>query len=130
MRRCAPAVYGGLLLGTMVAGAAVRFVPMGLPAGVVKFGGSGMWAVCFYWLFRMAGIRLGWAAVGAGVVTSAVEWFKLYRSPGMDAFRGTRVGVLVLGRYFSWWDLGAYWVGIGVAAGVDGAWVRRCFGDG
>lgn len=120
-------MYAGLLVGTMVAGVVVRFVPVGLPAGVVKYGGSGLWAVGFYWVFRAVWGRrpVWWAALAAGVVTAGVEGFKLFRSPGVDRFRGTMVGILVLGRWFSWWDVVAYWVGIRVAAVVDGVWVRR-----
>lgn len=46
-----------MLLLTMTAGAVVRFVPVGLPPVVVKYGGSGLWAACFYWVFRAV-----WAA--------------------------------------------------------------------
>lgn len=116
-----------LLLVTMAAGVVVRFVPVGLPAVVVKYGGSGLWAVCFYWVCAAVWAKRPgwWAAVAAALVTAGVEWFKLYRSPGVDAFRGTVPGVLLLGRYFSWWDVVAYWVAIGVAAGLDRIWVRR-----
>lgn len=125
MRRVA--LYGGLLLLTVVLGVVVRFVPVGLPAGVVKYGGSGLWAVCFYWVFRALWTRqpVWWAAVAAAVVTAGVEVFKLYRSAEVDAFRGTVPGVLLLGRYFSWWDVVAYWAAIGVAAWRDELRGRR-----
>jgi hypothetical protein len=57
-------------------------------------------------------------------VATAVEVFKLYRSPGMDAFRLTLAGKLMLGRVFSGWDIAAYWVAIadGVALEVG---IRR-----
>lgn len=61
----------------------------------------------------------------AGVVTAGVEWFKLYRSPGVDWFRGTVLGVLLLGRFFAWWDVVAYWAAIAIAVAADEAWVRR-----
>ena len=78
----------------------------------------------FYWVFRLVGGRVWWAAVAACLVTAGVEGFKLYRSPGVDAFRGTVLGVLLLGRYLSYWDVAAYWLAIGVSAWVDG-WVRQ-----
>lgn len=120
-------VYAAFLVATMVAGAVVRFVPLELPALVVKYSGSALWAVCFYWLFRALWEwrPVWWAALAACLVTAGVEVFKLYRSPGVDAFRGTLPGVLLLGRYFSWWDVAAYWVGIAVAASVDPRLVRR-----
>jgi beta-N-acetylhexosaminidase len=55
----------------------------------------------------------------AGVLASAIEVFKLYQSPRMDAFRLTLPGILLLGRYFSFWDILAYWIGIAAAAFLD-----------
>jgi hypothetical protein len=40
----------------------------------------------------------------------------LYHSPELDAFRLTLPGILLLGRFFSAWDILAYWSAI--AAGV------------
>jgi hypothetical protein len=56
----------------------------------------------------------------AGAVATGVEFFKLYHSPAMDAFRMTLPGMILLGRYFSVRDIVAYWVAIGLAAWVDG----------
>lgn len=110
-----------LCFATMVAGIAIRFASLGLPAGVVKYGGSMLWALMIYWVVSTVLGRWTVASVGliAGTVSTAVEFFKLYRSPGMDAFRGTLPGVLLLGRYFSVWDIVAYWVAIGVGVWVD-----------
>jgi hypothetical protein len=55
----------------------------------------------------------------AGALASIVEVFKLYHSPRLDAFRATLPGVLLLGRYFSLWDILAYWSGIAMAAVLD-----------
>ncbi len=120
-------VYAGLMGVTGVAGLAVRFVPLGLPAAVVKYGGSTMWALMIYWVLALVlrGWRPGWLVVLAGVVATAVEFLKLYRTPWLDAFRLTLPGILLLGRYFSVWDIVAYWVSIGVGAVVDEFVVRR-----
>ena len=117
--------YAGLLLATVAAGIAVRFAPLGLPAEVVKYGGSMLWALCIYWVVAAILPRLPEpaAAVCAGVVATAVEFFKLYRSPGVDAFRLTLPGILLLGRVFSPWDILAYWVAIAM-----GAWAHAAFG--
>jgi hypothetical protein len=116
-----------LLLATVVAGLAVRLAPLGLPAFVVKFGGSTLWAVLIYWVVTtlLPAWRLPMAALLAGCLATAVEFFKLYRSPGVDAFRQTLPGMLLLGRYFSEWDIVAYWVAIAVAAVVDEAMRQR-----
>ena len=110
-----------LCFATIVAGIAVRFAPIGLPAVVVKYGGSMLWALMIYWIVSTAlgRGRVATAALIAGLIATAVEFFKLYRSPGMDAFRLTLPGILVLGKYFSVWDIVAYWVAIGAGAWVD-----------
>jgi uncharacterized membrane protein len=118
-----------LFLVTVVAGLAVRMAPLGLPAVVVKYGGSMLWAVMIYWIVSAALPRWRLPVVGliAGAVATAVEFFKLYHSPGMDAFRLTLPGMILLGRFFSVRDIVAYWVAIGLAAWLDGS-VRRVEG--
>ncbi len=119
--------YGGLMAMTLAAGLSMRFAPLGLPDFVVKFGGSTMWALMIYWVLAM--MLRAWQPVGlmllAGVIASAVEFLKLYRTLWLDAFRLTLPGILLLGRYFSGWDILAYWMALGVGAVVDGIWVRR-----
>jgi hypothetical protein len=60
-----------------------------------------------------------------GVLATAVEFAKLYHSPGLDAFRLTLPGVLLLGRVFSVWDIAAYWIAIVVGGFVDMGIRRR-----
>lgn len=110
-----------LMLTTVMAGLAVRFAPLGLPAFVVKYGGSMMWALMIYWMVSTVLPRwhLLLAGLTSGLVATGVEFFKLYRSPGMDAFRLTLPGMLGLGRYFSLRDLTAYWVAIWLGTVVD-----------
>lgn len=110
-----------LFLITVVAGLAVRFVPLGLPAFVVKYGGSILWAVMIYWVVStlLPTWRVEQVALLSGSIAAAVEFFKLYHSPAIDAFRLTLPGVVLLGRYFSWWDMLAYVIAIGSGAWVD-----------
>jgi hypothetical protein len=110
-----------LVMVTIVAGIVVRFVRLGMPAFVVKYGGSMLWAATIYWVVStgFGRTRLVVVALIAGSAATAVEFFKLYRSPGVDAFRGTLPGVLLLGRYFSGRDILAYWVAIVAAATLD-----------
>ena len=116
-----------LVLGTIAAGVAVRFVQVGLPPLVMKYAGSMLWAATIYWVAStvLGRTRLVRVALIAGCVATAVEFFKLYRSSEMDAFRGTLAGILLLGRYFSVWDIVAYWLAIVVAAAADSAMRRR-----
>ncbi len=119
-------VYGALMGVTLVAGLLMRFGSMGLPGFVVKYGGSTMWALMIYWVLALVLRGSGpWRVmVFAGVVATAVEFLKLYRTPWLDAFRGTLPGILLLGRYFSGWDIVAYWVAIGLGAVVDASLIR------
>ena len=117
------AVSAAAMVGTMAVGLVFRYAPLGLPAFWVKYGGSAMWALMIYWVISTALRRVGPVPLVllAGTIATAVEFFKLYRSPGMDAFRGTLPGILLLGRYFSWRDIVAYWVAICIGAWVDSA---------
>ena len=114
---------------TVMAGLAVRMAPLGLPAVVVKYGGSMLWAVMIYWIASTALLQWRLPVVGlvAGAIATGVEFFKLYHSPGMDAFRLTLPGMILLGRFFSVRDIVAYWVAIGAAAWLDGR-IRRLEG--
>ena len=60
--------------------------------------------------------RPGRLAVGALVFAALVELFRLVHAPGLDAFRLTTAGALLLGRVFSPWNLLCY------AAGIAAAW--------
>jgi hypothetical protein len=110
-----------LLLVTIAAGLAVRFVPLGLPAFVVKYAGSMLWALMIYWvvstLLPSRGLLM--VVLLSGALATAVEFFKLYHSPSMDAFRLTLPGIVLLGKYFSVWDIVAYWIAICAGAAVD-----------
>jgi hypothetical protein len=72
-----------------------------------------------------AGIR--WRAaliVLAGFLAAGVEFSQLWHTEGLDAFRRTTIGVLLIGRFFSWWDILSYWIGI-AAIGLFDAFVSR-----
>jgi hypothetical protein len=116
-----------LMLATVAAGLAVRFAHVGLPPFVVKYGGSTLWALMVYGIVStlLPAWRLPAVALLAGVLATAVEFVKLYHSPGLDAFRLTLPGVLLLGRVFSGWDIAAYWLAIVAGAFVDQRIRRR-----
>lgn len=96
--------------------------PLGLPAFVVKYGGSLLWATM---VFLLAGVlvprqsRMQIAAI-AVVIAVVVEFSRLVHTPWLDAFRLTTAGALLLGRIFSPWNLVAYVTGI-----VVGVWLDR-----
>lgn len=110
-----------LILATIAAGLALRLTHVGLPFLVVKYGGSLLWAAMIYWIASTLCPRspLVRTAILSAGIASTVEFFKLVHSPGLDAFRLTLPGILLLGRVFSPWDFAAYAVGIIAAASAD-----------
>jgi hypothetical protein len=102
-------------------GLVCRFVPIGLPPVVVKYGGSFLWAAMVYLLVALLLPRLPPVAVGAlaASIAVAVEYGKLIHSPGLDAFRDTFAGKVLLGRYFSFKDIAVYCVAILCIASID-----------
>lgn len=110
-----------LIFATMIAGLAIRFTRFGMPPVVVKYGGSMLWALMIYWIVStlLPSLRLFAPALIAAALTGCVELFKLHRSPVLDAFRITIPGMLLLGRFFSIWDIVAYWLAIFVGLLID-----------
>jgi uncharacterized protein DUF2809 len=110
-----------LLFATILSGLLIRFAPLGMPPLLVKYGGSALWAVSIYWLVStlLPNMRVEGAAAITAAIATTVEFFKLYHSPPVDSFRLTLPGVLLLGRFFSLWDLLAYYVAICVAGSLD-----------
>lgn len=102
-------------------GIVLRFVPMGLPQLLVKYGGSFLWAAMVYLLVALLLPQLQPLAVAvlAGLVAAMVEFAKHIQSPGLDAFRDTFAGKVLLGRYFSYKDIAMYWIAIACALWID-----------
>lgn len=105
----------------MICGLVWRLVPLGLPPLWFKYGGSALWAMMMYWIG--AAILPNWRpaklAVATGGVAAMVELSRLLHAPGVDAFRFSLTGKLLLGRVFSVMDIGTYWLAIAVAATMD-----------
>ena len=91
-------------------GLVCRFVPIGLPPLVVKYGGSFLWAATVYWFIAFLFSCQRPLALGliAMVVTAAIEFLKRVQSPELDNIRHTFFGKVVLGRYFSYTDIAVY----------------------
>jgi Protein of unknown function (DUF2809) len=119
----------GLTLAVIALGLSLRVFGRGLslPAGVVKYGGSALWATMVLFLLaalrpRLSRPRLALIAMAIAVV---VELIRLVHTPWLDAFRLTLAGALLLGRIFSLWDLVAYAAGVLLGVAVDWAIGRR-----
>ncbi len=116
-------IRAALALIVIACGLSLRWYgfPLGLPAFIVKYGGSLLWASMVFllagvWLPRLTRSQL--AAI-AMIIAAAVELSRLVHTPWLDAFRLTTAGALLLGRIFSLWNLVAYAIGIGFGAWID-----------
>jgi hypothetical protein len=105
-----------LCLAIMLVGLALRRYgfELGLPAVVVKYGGSVLWAMMVFFLVAIVGSKLPprRIAMVAAVIATCVELFRLVHTPWLDEFRLTLAGALLLGRIFSLWNILAYGVGV------------------
>ena len=83
-------------------GLALRLVSFGLPVFVVKYGGSVLWAAMVYLLLAaLQPRREPWVlGLEAAIIAALVESSRLYHSPGLDAFRLSLAGKLLLGASF------------------------------
>ena len=106
---------------TILAGLAWRFAPLGLPPFFFKYGGSMLWAMMVYWIAAalLPTRRPLELAVYSCVTAALVEFSRLLHTPALDHVRITLAGRLLLGRFFSLWDIVAYWLAIGIVAVVD-----------
>lgn len=116
-------IRAGLALVVIACGLSLRWYgfPLGLPAFVVKYGGSLLWATMVFLLIGVLLPRLSQSQLAAIalVIAIAVELSRLVHTPWLDAFRLTTPGALLLGRIFSLWNLVAYAAGIGFGVWID-----------
>ena len=112
------AVLTALLIG---AGLLTRGPIPGLPAAIGKYSGSVIWGGMIYAAMaclmpKQSVVR---TAIAAALVTTGTEFSQLWHTVALDAFRRTTIGVLLIGRFFSWWDVVSYLIGIAAVAGFD-----------
>ncbi|EJN12002.1 Protein of unknown function (DUF2809) [Bradyrhizobium sp. YR681] len=116
-------VRAALALVVIACGLSLRWYgfPLGLPAFVVKYGGSLLWATMVFLLVGVSLPQLSRPQIAAVAVAIAVfvEFSRLIHTPWLDAFRLTTAGALLLGRIFSLWNLVAYFIGIVVGIWLD-----------
>ena len=112
-----------LFVAVIISGLALRGfgLGLGLPALIVKYGGSLLWATMIFFLVAMAAPGLSRRNIGliSTGIAICVELFRLVHAPWLDTFRLTLPGALLLGRIFSAWDMLAYGVGIVLGMGLD-----------
>jgi hypothetical protein len=110
-----------LLLVTIPFGLAARYAPLHMPWFLSKYLGSVLWAVSLYWFIAafLPRLRPRTLLVVASGVAILVELSRLMPEPHVDAFRLTLGGKLLLGRYFSPWNIVAYLFAIALTAWAD-----------
>jgi hypothetical protein len=121
-----------LMLITIPLGLVWRMAPLGLSHFFYKYGGSALWAMALYWFVAacLPRMRVGAVvAIAAGTAT-VLEFSRLWHIPAMDAFRVTLAGRLLLGRYFSFRNIVAYWLAIALTALLDLLLLRRSMAEG
>lgn len=116
--------YAVAALALIALGLLTRWPAIAWPPGVGKYLGSALWGAM---VFCVVGVcwpreRISRIALVAFLTAAATEFSQLWHTGMLDAFRQTTIGVLLIGRYFSWGDIAAYAVGIGIA----GLAARHC----
>jgi hypothetical protein len=95
-------VYVALALVVVAIGLATRIPILAFP--FAKYAGSIIWGGMVY--FVLAALwpaqRAAFRAVVAGCFAACVEFSQLWHPTWLDEFRRTTLGVLLLGRFFSW----------------------------
>ena len=117
------AVRAGLAVLVIIAGLALRHYGfgVGLPAPIVKYGGSLLWGTMVFVLVGAIApaLRRRDAGLIAAAIAVGVELIRLAHTPWLDAFRLTTAGALLLGRIFTPWNIVAYGGGIVVGILLD-----------
>ena len=96
-----------------------------IPAFIAEYGGDTLWAWMVFMVIRMispAG-RFGFQPSITLGIAYLCEFSQLYHAPWIDAIRGYRLGVILLGDCFVWSDIACYTVGI--LCGAFGEWGVR-----
>lgn len=107
-------VHAVLTLIVIIAGLSSRQFPGLFPVALGKYPGDALWALMVFLLFGMAmpkasSARLAVLALG---VSFFVEFSQLWQGSWINSVRHTRIGHLVLGSAFGWYDLIAYSAGV------------------
>jgi len=111
-------------------GLLARSALLGLPPIIAKYTGSIIWGgmVYFAWAVVRPEQRRSRRAIIAVIIAVTVEFSQLLHTGWLDAVRRTTIGVLLIGRFFSWWDIVSYLIGIAIAVMLEWTIVRFRYG--
>jgi hypothetical protein len=113
--------FGVACLGVIALGLASRRFPgLLFPAVLGKYPGDALWGLMVFCGLGcvMPGWSAGRLAVWALAISYLDEFSQLYQADWIRGVRSTSVGHLILGSTFSWIDMVAYTVGVGIGAAV------------
>ena len=110
-----------LIVLVIVAGLASRRFAFVVPKFLGKYPGDSLWALMVYlgWSFLRPRSPPWVLAIYAFGTSCLVEISQLYQAPWLNELRATAAGHLVLGSAFSWWDISAYAIGVGLGVALD-----------
>jgi hypothetical protein len=111
----------GAIVVTVAVGLASRRWPWLLPPWLGKYPGDALWAAVVYWTvaFVSPSAPVLRVAAYALAISYLDEFSQLYQAPWINQIRATTIGHLLLGSAFSWLDLLAYTIGIGLCTAID-----------
>lgn len=109
-------VYFVLIVLTIMMGVASRLLPGLMPPMLGKYPGDVLWALMVFliWGWLLARSPSALVLVLAVITALAVEFLKLSQDPWLVHARQTSWGNWVFGHVFSWRNLVAYAIGIGL----------------
>ncbi|HEY4417288.1 MAG TPA: DUF2809 domain-containing protein [Verrucomicrobiae bacterium] len=115
-----PYLVGAVII-TVAAGLASRKWPWLLPAALGKFPGDVLWAQMVYWTVGFLAPTASICRVGAWALAIAYadECSQIYQATWINQIRATTWGHLIFGSTFSWWDLLAYSIGVGLCCIIE-----------
>ncbi|MCC5437795.1 ribosomal maturation YjgA family protein [Clostridium botulinum] len=115
-------VYGFTTFIVMFLGLCSRKLKYFIPDFFNVYLGDILWALMIFMLcgFIFKGTKTKMVAFMALAFSYLIEISQLYHSNWIDNIRKTTLGGLVLGYVFSWKDLLAYAIGIGIGIIVEG----------
>ncbi|ACA56696.1 DUF2809 domain-containing protein [Clostridium botulinum] len=115
-------VYGFATFIVMFLGLCSRKLKYFIPDFLNVYLGDALWALMIFMLygFIFKGTKTKIVALMALAFCYFIEISQLYHSNWIDNIRKTTLGGLVLGYVFSWKDLLAYAIGIGIGIIVEG----------
>ncbi|AUM96058.1 TPA: DUF2809 domain-containing protein [Clostridium botulinum] len=115
-------VYGFTTLIVMFLGLCSRKLKYFIPDFLNVYLGDALWALMIFMLcgFIFKATKTKIVSLIALIFCYLIEISQLYHSSWIDNIRKTTLGGLVLGYVFSWKDLLAYAIGIGIGIIVEG----------